>query len=205
MGQLLWGYQKTLSHTSKRGSGEGWEARTCNAFKRTFTAVRAALKIMSQTLHLCRRDALFQFVENYIHEHIGSNCLCYDDVCALSCKCGYCSEKNCFFHSLRLSKWIVSTCFDCELNTLPTSNLVTHTSYHLSRKCNPLNKLFLGYGFQSLWDSAGIFCLLNNATSSSTAIPMSFVACGFLCLLYPDSSNYWDSFVWHEFSYCIFY
>lgn len=134
---MLWEYQKTLSHTSKRGSGEGWEARTCNAFKRTFHCCESSIKDNVTNTTLCRRDALFQFMENYIHEHIGSNCLCCD-VCALSCKCGRRSEKNCFFHSFRLSEWIVSTCFDCELNILSTSNLATHTSYTYPGNLNQL-------------------------------------------------------------------
>ena len=41
----------------------------------------------------CRRDLLFQFMENYTHSQVGtSQCLCCD-VCALVCTCTCCSRK----------------------------------------------------------------------------------------------------------------
>jgi len=100
---MLWEYQKTLSHTSKRGSGEGWEARTCNAFKRTFHCCESSIQDNVTNTTLCRRDALFQFMENYIHEikvvivYAVMSVLCPVSV-------GVDLKKNCFFHSFRLSE-----------------------------------------------------------------------------------------------------
>ena len=44
----------------------------------------------------CRRDTLFQFMDNYTPQEISSKCLCCD-ICACSCKCGCCSDKAASF------------------------------------------------------------------------------------------------------------
>ena len=40
----------------------------------------------------CRRDFLFNDMDNYEHSDMGSKCLCCD-VCAKSCSCGECESK----------------------------------------------------------------------------------------------------------------
>ena len=41
----------------------------------------------------CRRDFLFQDMDEYYHLDMGSKCLCCD-ICAQSCKCGHCTENH---------------------------------------------------------------------------------------------------------------
>ena len=40
----------------------------------------------------CRRDFLFQEIENYIHEDFGSSCLCCK-ICTKTYNCGSCKQK----------------------------------------------------------------------------------------------------------------
>ncbi len=41
----------------------------------------------------CRRDALFEEMDEYIRGDIGPKCLCCD-VCAKNCPCGACEQNN---------------------------------------------------------------------------------------------------------------
>ena len=41
---------------------------------------------------VCRRDMLFEDVDNYRHLDFDSLCLC--DICASDCKCGSCDSKK---------------------------------------------------------------------------------------------------------------
>lgn len=44
---------------------------------------------------ICRRDLLFQDMDNYKHVDMGTKCVCCD-ICLITCACGLCSEKNNF-------------------------------------------------------------------------------------------------------------
>ena len=59
---------------------------------RTYHQCEKTIKEYVANTTVCRRDALFQSMENYTREHIGSKCMCCD-ICAQSCKCECCSEK----------------------------------------------------------------------------------------------------------------
>lgn len=50
------------------------------------------MKEYQENKTLCRRDILFQDIDNYKHLDLGTLCMCCD-VCAVNCKCGSC-EKN---------------------------------------------------------------------------------------------------------------
>ena len=41
----------------------------------------------------CRKDLLFQDMENYKHVDLGSPCLCCD-ICSVKCICGSCNKKK---------------------------------------------------------------------------------------------------------------
>ena len=45
---------------------------------------------------MCRRDELFNDTDAYIHEDLGTKCLCCD-ICSQHCQCGNCEEKLCSF------------------------------------------------------------------------------------------------------------
>lgn len=59
---------------------------------RTYHLCEKSIKDYVANTTLCRRDCLFQYMDEYAHEHVGSICQCCD-VCTQSCKCGCCSEK----------------------------------------------------------------------------------------------------------------
>ena len=59
---------------------------------RTYHSCEQNMKDYAANNRKCRRDALFEHMDNYIRRHSGSKCLCCD-ICALSCKCGMCVEK----------------------------------------------------------------------------------------------------------------
>ena len=42
---------------------------------------------------VCRKDILFEDIDNYRHLDLGSLCLCCD-ICASDCKCGSCDSKK---------------------------------------------------------------------------------------------------------------
>ena len=45
---------------------------------------------------ICRRDLLFQEIDNYHHTDLGFKCLCCD-ICAKLCTCGSCHQRNSLF------------------------------------------------------------------------------------------------------------
>ena len=51
----------------------------------------------------CRRDFLFQDMDEYCHVDIGSRCLCCD-ICMRSCKCGSCVENHKSFVFIQVEK-----------------------------------------------------------------------------------------------------
>ena len=66
---------------------------------RTYHLCEKSIKEYAANTTVCRRDVLFQSMENYTHEHLGSNCMCCD-ICAQSCKCECCPEKFTSFVTL---------------------------------------------------------------------------------------------------------
>lgn len=75
-----------------RAGRDGQPALATLLKARTYHSCEKSIKDYVANATQCRRDNLFQFMENYKHCHIGSDCLCCD-ICALSCKCHSCSEK----------------------------------------------------------------------------------------------------------------
>ena len=63
---------------------------------RTYHNCEKNIKEYVANTTVCTRYALFQSMENYTHEHIGSKCM-YCDVCAQSCTCEFCFEKLAYF------------------------------------------------------------------------------------------------------------
>lgn len=75
-----------------RAGRDGQPALATLLKARTYHMCEKSMKEYAANESQCRRDTLFQFMENYEHHHLGSDCLCCD-ICALSCVCGSCSQK----------------------------------------------------------------------------------------------------------------
>ena len=75
-----------------RAGRDGQPALATLLKARTYHPCEKSIKDYVANDFQCRRDALFQFMENYKHHHIGSYCLCCD-ICALLCECQLCSAK----------------------------------------------------------------------------------------------------------------
>ena len=75
-----------------RAGRDGKHALATLLKARSYHTCERSIKDYTMNDSQCRRDALFESMENYQHCHSGSNCLCCD-VCALVCECGSCSLK----------------------------------------------------------------------------------------------------------------
>ena len=58
--------------------------------------VDKSITIYQNNTSTCRRDLLFQDMDNYYHLDSGSPCLCCD-ICASNCKCGLCINNHLLF------------------------------------------------------------------------------------------------------------
>ena len=75
-----------------RAGRDGSHALVTLLRARTYHPCERTIRDYASNTTKCRRDTLFQFMEGYRRSHLGSECLCCD-ICALSCKCGFCIEK----------------------------------------------------------------------------------------------------------------
>ena len=66
---------------------------------RTYHLCEKSMKEYAANTTVCRRDVLFQPMEKYTHEHLGSSCMCCD-ICAHSCNCECCHENLASFVTL---------------------------------------------------------------------------------------------------------
>lgn len=84
-----------IQETGRAGRDESPALSLLLKTKRVKHANSAILKYRNNT-DVCRRDLLFEDMENYEHVDLGSPCLCCD-ICSSTCTCGSCRDKHAQF------------------------------------------------------------------------------------------------------------